>query len=115
MQALSSVAEDGRTPQVFVVDDDPSVRESVRRLLVSAGFTVAAFGSAKDFLEAFGDCEAPSCLVLDVVMPELSGLALQELLRSRTLPPAIVFLTGRADVPTSVSAMKNGAVEFLTK
>jgi len=99
---------------VFVVDDDPLVRDSVADLLDSAGFTLRTFASATDFLQ--GDHpDLPACLILDVELPGLSGLDLQaELTRSGVDMP-IVFLTGRGDIPMSVRAMKAGAVEFLTK
>ena len=99
---------------VFVVDDDPLVRESVADLLCSGGFTVRTFGSAIDFLESKRP-DLPACLILDVELPGLSGLDLQtELLKSGVEMP-IIFLTGHGDIPMSVQAMKAGAVEFLTK
>ena len=99
---------------VFVVDDDASVRDALRGLLRSAGFAVETFASAREFL-ARPPSDLPGCLVLDVGLPDLSGLDLQQRLAdmSRTIP--IVFITGQGDVPTSVRAMKAGAVEFLTK
>lgn len=100
---------------VFVVDDDVSVREAVRRLLESEGLAVRAFASAEDFLAAEQRSRASSCLVLDVSMPGLDGLELQRQLRTREDPPAIVFLTGRGDIPMSVQAIKDGAAEFFTK
>jgi FixJ family two-component response regulator len=102
------------TPVVFVVDDDRSVRESLTNLIRSAGFTVHAYESAREFL--FGARpEGPCCLVLDVRLPGLSGLELQqELLKARAAIP-IIFITGYADIPTTVQAMKAGAVEFLPK
>ena len=101
-------------PTVFVVDDDPSVRDALRGLLRSAGFAVETFASAREFL-ARPPSDLPGCLVLDVGLPDLSGLDLQQRLAdmSRTIP--IVFITGQGDIPTSVRAMKAGAVEFLTK
>ena len=102
------------TPVVFVVDDDRSVREALRNLLTSVGFAVEVFASARDFLGATRP-DAPACLVLDVRLPGLSGLDLQqELARVGAVLP-IVFLTGHGDVPMSVRAMKAGATEFLTK
>ena len=99
---------------VFVVDDDPLVRESLQDLLNSAGFTVRMFGSASEFIGSQRP-DVPACLILDVELPDLSGLDLQaELVKSGTEIP-IVFLTGRGDIPMSVRAMKAGAVEFLTK
>jgi FixJ family two-component response regulator len=99
---------------VFVVDDDASVRDALRGLLRSAGFAVETFASAREFL-ARPPSDLPGCLVLDVGLPDLSGLDLQQRLAdmSRTIP--IVFITGQGDIPTSVRAMKAGAVEFLTK
>lgn len=100
-------------PVVFVVDDDVSVRESLDGLIQSAGWRTETFASAEEFL-ARGRVSAPSCLVLDVTLPELSGLELQERLSDRVDMP-IIFITGYGDVPMTVKAMKAGAVEFLTK
>ena len=100
-------------PVVFVVDDDLRVRESLESLLQTAGWQPVSFGSAKEFL-AHPRTLAPSCLVLDVTLPDLSGLELQRLLANRTELP-IIFITGLLDVPTTVRAMKAGAIEFLTK
>jgi len=101
-------------PLVFVVDDDPSVRRSLTRLLASAGYTVEAFASAKEFLgrEQYA---GPCCLVLDVRMPGLNGLDLQEALTATGRRMSIVFVTGHVDVPMSVRAMKRGATDLLTK
>jgi len=101
-------------PLVFVVDDDPSVRRSLTRLLASAGYTVEAFASAKEFLvrEPY---TGPCCLVLDVRMPGLNGLDLQETLAATGRRMSIVFVTGHVDVPMSVRAMKRGAADLLTK
>ena len=102
-----------RTPVVFVVDDDVSVRESVEALIETAGLRAKGFATALDFLSACRDA-SPSCLVLDVSLPGLSGLDLQQRLADqRDLP--IIFITGHGDIPMSVQAMKAGAVEFLTK
>jgi len=101
-------------PVVYVVDDDLPMRESVARLLRSAGIAVTAFGSAQDFLVKCR-MELPSCLVLDVRLPGLSGLDAQQELARMNIHVPIIFLTGYADVPTSVRAMKSGALEFLTK
>ena len=98
---------------VFVVDDDISVRESLQPLIQSAGWQPLLFESAQEFL-AHPRASAPSCLVLDVALPGLSGLELQKQLAERTDMP-IIFITGYGDVPKSVQAMKAGAVEFLTK
>jgi FixJ family two-component response regulator len=100
-------------PVVFVVDDDSRVRDALSSLLASLGLRVAAFGSASEFLHA-PKPDAPACLVLDLELPDVSGLDLQQELASREAPP-IVFITGHGDVPSSVRAMKAGAVEFLSK
>jgi FixJ family two-component response regulator len=99
---------------VGVVDDDLSVRRSLQRLFKSAGYAAESFASAEDYLtrEIF---EGPICLVLDVQMPGLNGLGLQEALERRGAGEQIVFITGHGDVPTCKQAMKNGAVDFLTK
>jgi FixJ family two-component response regulator len=99
---------------VCVVDDDQSVRRGLRRLFKSAGYDAEMFASAEEYLgrKAF---EGPICLVLDVRMPGLNGLDLQHALESRGACEQIVFITGHADVPTCKKAMKNGAVDFLTK
>jgi FixJ family two-component response regulator len=101
------------TPTVFVVDDDISVRESLELLIASAGWKAETFASAQDFLSR-PRATVPSCLVLDVTLPGLNGLELQQQLVERTDMP-IIFITGYGDVPMSVRAMKAGAVEFLTK
>ncbi len=101
-------------PLVLVVDDDPSVRKSLTRLLASADYAVEAFASAQEFL-ARAPHPGPCCLVLDVRMPGLTGIQLQELLAATGRRMSIVFVTGHADVPTSVKAMKAGAVDLLTK
>jgi FixJ family two-component response regulator len=105
-----------RAPEavVFVVDDDASVREALGSLIRSAGLPVQTFASAPEFL-ASPRPDVPSCLVLDVRLPGLSGLDLQKRLAEVDLAIPIVFITGHGDVPTSVRAMKAGAVEFLTK
>jgi FixJ family two-component response regulator len=105
-----------RAPEaiVFVVDDDASVREALGSLIRSAGLTVQTFASAQDFL-ARPRPDVPSCLVLDVRLPGLSGLDLQKQMAEVDIAIPIVFITGHGDVPTSVQAMKAGAVEFLTK
>jgi len=102
------------TPHVFVVDDDPSVRKSLTRLISSAGYEVETFTSSLDFL-ARPPYEGASCLVLDVQMPGPSGIDLQTTLAEAGRSMAIVFLTGHVDVPMSVLAMKGGAVDLLTK
>ena len=101
-------------PVVYIVDDDESVRHSVRRLLNSVGLSAEIFASAQDFLAA-PRSDAPGCLVLDVQLPGASGLDLQTQLLERDIALPIIFLTGRGDIPMSVRAMKAGAVEFMTK
>jgi FixJ family two-component response regulator len=103
----------GTTPVVCVVDDDVSVRESLEMLILSAGWRPETFASAEEFLER-SPINGPSCLVLDVSLPNLSGLDLQKRIVDRAGMP-IIFITGYGDVPTTVKAMKAGAVEFLTK
>src|SRR5439155_3155209 len=101
-------------PIVYVVDDDPSVRQALERLLRSAGWRAAAFASAEEFLrEPLAD--APACLILDECLPGLSGLGLQRALAERHAGLPVVFLTGYGDIPMSVRAMKAGAADFLTK
>ena len=99
---------------VFVVDDDVSMREALEGLVRSAGFKVETFASAEDFL-ARRRADVPSCLVLDVGLPDLNGLDLQKRIVETNREIPIVFITGRGDVPTSVRAMKAGAIEFLIK
>src|SRR5690606_13930485 len=101
------------TAIVFVVDDDLSVRESLESLVRHAGWTAESFATAREFLARARD-NAPCCLVLDVTLPGLNGLELQQRLVERTEMP-IIFITGHGDVPTTVRAMKAGAIEFLTK
>lgn len=102
------------TPIVFVVDDDPSVREALESLILQAGWRAQVFESAQAFL-SFPRASAPSCLVLDVSLPGLNGLELQSLIAGDRIDMPIIFITGHADVPMTVKAMKAGAVEFLTK
>ena len=101
-------------PLVFVVDDNAPVRKSLGRLLALAGYAVEEFASAQEFL-ARAPSEGPCCLVLDVRMPGLTGIDLQAALAAAGRRMAIVFVTGHADVPTSVKAMKGGAVDLLIK
>jgi FixJ family two-component response regulator len=101
------------TPVIFVVDDDVSVRESLELLILCAGWRPETFESAEEFLER-SRADGPSCLVLDVTLPNLNGLDLQKRIIDRTDMP-VIFITGYGDVPTTVQAMKAGAVEFLTK
>jgi RNA polymerase sigma factor (sigma-70 family) len=99
---------------VFVVDDDPSVRSAIERLIGTVGLQVQLFGSAQEFL-ASKLPNVPSCLVLDIRMPGISGLALQRQLAESNVQIPIIFITSHRDVPMTVRAMKAGAVEFLTK
>jgi FixJ family two-component response regulator len=102
-------------PTVFVVDDDASVLRSVERLLRGGGYNVNPYHSAREFLVAFLRPQEPCCLVLDIAMPGLSGIELQRWLGEKEVDIPIIFITGHGDVPTTVYAMKSGAVDFLTK
>ena len=99
---------------VFVVDDDPSVRSAIERLIGTVGLQVQLFGSAQEFL-ASKLPKVPSCLVLDIRLPGIGGLALQRQLAEANVQIPIIFITAHSDVPMTVRAMKAGAVEFLTK
>src|ERR1700684_3611383 len=101
-------------PTVFIVDDDRDVRESLQELLESVGLRSKSFGTGKEFLSS-PRSDGPSCLILDVRLPGISGLDLQHELKRGKVGIPIIFLTAHADVPMSVKAMKSGAVEFLTK
>jgi FixJ family two-component response regulator len=101
-------------PMVFVVDDYAPGRKSISRLLRAAGFVVASFASAQEFLAQY-DPAACGCLVLDLAMPDIGGLELQSILADKGSFLPIIFLTAHGDVSTSVQAMKHGAVDFLTK
>jgi FixJ family two-component response regulator len=111
---MTSAAPKSQQPIVFVVDDDVSVRESLELLIGFAGWQPETFASAADFL-ACSPTTTPSCLVLDVSLPDLNGLELQKLIASERTDMPIIFITGHGDVPMTVKAMKAGAVEFLTK
>jgi FixJ family two-component response regulator len=101
---------------LYIVDDDVQARTALARLLRAAGYQTRAFGSAGEFLAAHAHLEhAPGCLILDLAMPEMSGLELQQALRGAGCPRPIVFLSGKGDISKSVRAMKGGAVNFLTK
>src|SRR3954471_4807987 len=102
------------TPVVMVVDDDISVRESLELLILSAGWKPELFSTAHEFL-ASPRCSGPCCLILDVTLPDLSGLDLQERIAAESSHMPIIFLTGHGDIPITVKAMKRGALEFLTK
>ena len=99
---------------VFLVDDDERVLKGLSRLLKAKGYDVRPFTSAQGYLEQHNPA-IPGCLVLDVSMPGLDGLALQQILAARDIQRPIIFLTGKGDIPTSVRAMKAGAIDFLTK
>jgi FixJ family two-component response regulator len=99
---------------VFVIDDDPSIRDTLEDLLQSVGLAVRVFGSAQEFL-ATERPDAPACLVLDVRLPGQSGLDVQRLLVASGIDLPIVFISGHGDVPMAVQALKAGAIEFLTK
>ena len=103
-----------REPTVFVVDDDDGVRKALVRVLRAEGLDVAAYASAQEYIEAY-DPDRPGCLVLDLAMPGLGGLDLQTILRDKGGAPPIVFLSGQAALADGITAMKEGAVEFLTK
>ncbi len=103
-----------KIPIVFVVDDDKAVRKSLERLIKSVDLTVQAFSSAREFLES-DPSSGPSCLVLDVRMPGLSGIDLQKELGKMGYTIPIIFITGYGDIPMSVRTMKRGAIDFLTK
>jgi len=102
------------SPPVFIVDDDPDVRDSLAMLLGSAGFHPETFESAKKFL-ASGGAERQGCLIADIRMPDMDGLALQEELARRCALLSVIIVTGHGDVPLAVRAMKAGAVDFLEK
>ena len=100
--------------EVFVVDDDPSVRTALVRTLTSAGYRVRDFAAAQAFLDS-GSHQQPGCLILDLRLPDLDGMALYERLRAAGAWMPVIFLTGFGDIPTSVEAMKSGAMDFLPK
>jgi RNA polymerase sigma factor (sigma-70 family) len=100
---------------VYVVDDDSSVRRAIKRLLESVGLQVELFGSAQEFVTGKTRPNVPSCLVLDIRLPGISGLDFQHKLAKANIHIPIIFITGHGDIPMSVRAMKAGAVEFLTK
>jgi len=106
------ISSDG--PRVFVIDDDPRVRESMQRLLKSVGLRAESFATPQDFLRRKPPND-PSCLVLDVRLPGMSGLDVQRKLTETGVHIPIIFITAHGDIPMTVKAMKSGAVEFLTK
>ena len=101
-------------PTVFVVDDDPDIRDSLSFLMGTVGLTVQTFASADEFLQAFRS-DGPGCLIVDIRMPGMSGLDLLEVLVGRGELTPVLFITAHADVPMAIRAMKSGAVEFLEK
>jgi len=101
--------------EVFIVDDDPSMRNALKRLLMTVGFRTRVFSSAAELLEAQFPADAVGCLLLDVKMPGMNGMDLQEELTRRGLHFPVVFITGHGTVPMSVKAMKAGALDFLEK
>jgi len=106
--------DDMAEPTVFIIDDDEGYRDSVQELVSSVGLPTETFASALDFLESF-DCSRPGCLVLDVRMARMSGLALQERLRTMGATIPIVFISGHGDIAMAVKAVKEGAVDFVQK
>ena len=114
MTSAGPATKSQEKPIVFVVDDDVSVREALELLIDFAGWKAETFASAEEFL-ARPRPLTPSCLVLDVSLPDLNGLELQKLIASDRIDMPIIFITGHGDVPMTVQAMKAGAVEFLTK
>jgi len=102
------------TPLVYVVDDDPSIRKALERLLQSAGYDAMTFASAMEFMDS-DHPDVPGCLLLDIKMPKLSGLELQDRLTEKGISIPIIFITGHGTVPDSVRAMKAGAMDFLQK
>ena len=114
MKTANSPPSSDESPVVFIVDDDISVRESLEMLIGFVGWRPETFASAEEFL-ARPRVHTPSCLVLDVSLPDLNGLDLQKLVAADRTDMPIIFITGHGDVPMTVQAMKAGAVEFLTK
>jgi FixJ family two-component response regulator len=102
------------SPTVFVVDDDPAIRDSLRFLIGSVGLAVQCYASAEEFLSGY-DPQAPGCIVLDVRMPGLSGLELQARLRNDRFAPPVLLITGHGDIQMAVRALKEGALEFIEK
>jgi two-component system, LuxR family, response regulator FixJ len=104
----------GSEPTVFVVDDDPAVRKALSLLMKSIGLNAELFGSAQEFLAKY-DPARPGCVILDVRMPEMNGLELQETLKAHGIAIPVIFLTGHGDVPMAVRAMQGGAIDFIEK
>ncbi len=109
------MAADKSAPTVFIVDDDPSIRVAMQALMDSVNLRHEILESADDFLASFGDRQLPGCLVLDIRMPGLGGLELQDALIQRGNSIPIIFITGHGDVPMAVEAMQKGAVDFIQK
>lgn len=109
------ILDNPKPATVFLIDDDASVRRALTRLITSAGHQVRPFASAREYLDSGPHGGGPACLVLDVRLPGLSGLDLQRELRTAKTPHPVIFITGHADVPMSVKAMKEGAVDFIPK
>jgi FixJ family two-component response regulator len=107
-------AVNGRKPIVYVVDDDEAVRNAIRLLLKTVGYAVTLYGSPEDFLAAYRD-DQPGCLLLDIRMPQMSGLELQQQLNHRGATIPVIFISGHADIPMAVEAMQHGAFDFLQK
>jgi FixJ family two-component response regulator len=101
-------------PTVFVIDDHPHMRSALRRLLVRAGFSVELYASGNEFL-ATPKLDGPGCILLDVSMPDMTGLEVQARLKKRRTALPVIFLTGTADIPIAVAAMREGAVDFIQK
>ena len=101
-------------PTIFIIDDDPSVRKGLTRLVTASGMNTESFASAREFLDS-GNLDSPGCIILDVQMPGMTGPELQEELGNTSYGLPIIFLSAHGDVPTTASAMKKGAVDFLTK
>lgn len=104
----------GAEPIVYVIDDDPSIRELIEWLMKRNGIRVQSFSSARAFLKAYSP-DAPGCVVLDLYLPEMSGLDLQRYLVEHRIETPVVFLSGRADIPKAVEAVKGGAIDFIEK
>ena len=104
----------GEQPVIFIVDDDASAREGIEDLLQSVGLRVISFGSSQEFLDSRRP-DAPGCIILDVRLPNMSGIEFQKLLIEAKIELPVIFVTGHGDIPMSVMAMKSGAIEFLTK
>jgi FixJ family two-component response regulator len=99
---------------IYLVDDDPGVLQALTRMLSAKGYDVQAFSSSTDFLDRH-DRSVPGCAILDVSMPDLDGLELQKAMKARGVERPVIFLTGVGDIPMTVQAMRNGAIDFLTK